>query len=212
MTVKMEFEGETVEDIVKALADLGFVRPQKFEWRVEAFKDARAAASAESAKTEIDEHVENVKAFAAAPEAPKEPVKRTRKPKEEPKVEAPAPEPEQAATEAEQDAADEAAESAAARKDDALTLDDLRGAMGAYQNTYGAAAAGMDRPAIFAEALGAPPENAPKMPDGTPVWSIKMFIPDQPEFNPDVQDRLAKAVEAWRSAVANNPYGREKVA
>lgn len=103
-----------------------------------------------------------------------------------------------------QDKADEQAEVEANRKpEQPLTHEDLRNAMGGYVNTYGFAAAQADGPTIFLDALGAVPSGT-KDSEGKDVTSWKLSI--VPE------SKLAVAIAAWKAAVENNPFDREKVA
>jgi hypothetical protein len=97
-----------------------------------------------------------------------------------------------------QDAIDEAEEVEAARDPvKPLTHDDVRALVRDYVAKYGMAAIQKDGPAIFAAALGTPPE-------GKAGW----MVPDIP----DDQAVLAVAVKAWAEAVATNPFCREVVA
>jgi hypothetical protein len=97
-----------------------------------------------------------------------------------------------------QDAIDEAEEVEAARDTvKPLTHDDVRALVRDYVAKYGMAAIQKDGPAIFAAALGTPPE-------GKAGW----MVPDIP----DDQAVLAVAVKAWAEAVASNPFSREVVA
>lgn len=151
---------------------------------------------------------------APAAEAPKEPAKRGRKPKDP----APASAAEvsvaqdDAATQA-QDKADEQAESQPA-EDAPKTQEDVRQAMMAYGGAYGMPALQEDGRAIFEKALG----EAPLQPDGTPYknkmgkdavdddgkryWMLPMVT---------TPEQCAAAVRYWDNAREVNPFKREPV-
>ena len=96
-----------------------------------------------------------------------------------------------------QDAADEAAEVEDTRKDETpLTRDDVKAAMTGYVNTYGLPATQEDGPKLIGSALGKPPK-------GEEYWKLSLI--------PDDQDALRKVVEAFKGALASNPYSRAKV-
>ncbi|UXS23123.1 hypothetical protein [Agrobacterium tumefaciens] len=96
-----------------------------------------------------------------------------------------------------QDAADEAAEVEETRKDETpLTRDDVKAAMTGYVNTYGLPATQEDGPKLIGSALGKPPK-------GEEYWKLSLI--------PDDQDALRKVVEAFKGALASNPYLRAKV-
>ena len=96
-----------------------------------------------------------------------------------------------------QDAADEAEEVAANRDaEKPLTNDDLKAEMTRYVQTFGMAAVQEDGSRIFQAALGAPPA-------GEAAWKLSIVGDDQ--------ERLQKAVAAWREAIAINPFKREAV-
>lgn len=154
------------------------------------------------------------KAVDTANEAPKEPAKRGRKPKDL----APASAAEvsvaqdDAATQA-QDKADEQAESQPA-EDAPKTQEDVRQAMMAYGGAYGMPALQEDGRAIFEKALG----EAPLQPDGTPYknkmgkdavdddgkryWMLPMVT---------TPEQCAAAVRYWDNAREVNPFKREPV-
>ena len=105
-----------------------------------------------------------------------------------------------------QDAADEKAETDAARDPaNPLTLDDLRNAMGAYGTAFGMDAALADGPAIFNKALGPIPEGT-KNARGEVVteWCLTATPTDQAS--------LGKAVTYWNGALKENPFKRSQVA
>lgn len=105
--------------------------------------------------------------------------------------------PEDVAEDDAQDAADEAAEVEETRKDETpLTHDDVRAAMTVYVNTYGLPATQEDGPKLIGSALGKPPK-------GEEYWKLSLI--------PDDQGALRKVVEAFKGAVAKNPYSRAKV-
>ena len=95
-----------------------------------------------------------------------------------------------AATQA-QDTADEQAEVEAAREPaKPITVDDLRGAMGAYVAAHGMPATQEDGPSIFGDVLGAPPK-------GEAAWKLSLLA-DLP------QEKLAAAHKAWTDAAAGS--------
>ena len=97
-----------------------------------------------------------------------------------------------------QDAADEAAEVAASRDaEKPLTNDDLKAEMTAYVQRFGMPAVQEDGAKIFAAGLGEPPA-------GEAAWKLSIVG--------DNQEWLAKAVAAWKAALAENPFKREAVA
>jgi hypothetical protein len=102
------------------------------------------------------------------------------------------------AEDAAQDAADEAEEVEKTRDaEKPLTNDDLRAEMTLYVNTYGMPAVQEDGTRIFQAALGAPPA-------GEAAWKLSTVGNDQ--------ERLQKAVAAWKQAIEINPYKRDRVA
>jgi len=170
-------------------------------------------APAVVAESEASRHVDVLKTETAN-EAPKEPAKRGRKPKDP----APASAAEvsvaqdDAATQA-QDKADEQAESQPA-EDAPKTQEDVRQAMMAYGGAYGMPALQEDGRAIFEKALG----EAPLQPDGTPYknkmgkdavdddgkryWMLPMVT---------TPEQCAAAVRYWDNAREVNPFKREPV-
>jgi hypothetical protein len=92
---------------------------------------------------------------------------------------------------AQQDAADEAAEVEAAREPEkALTVEDVKKAVGLYVGKFGMAETQEDGPKIFVQALGNPPA-------GSDIWKMSLLA------NAD-QATLAKAVTAWEAAAARS--------
>lgn len=93
-----------------------------------------------------------------------------------------------------QDEADEAAETEAAREPEKpLTLDDVRGALGAYVKKYGMAAAQADGPKVIALAL--------KNPAAVKVSDI-----------PDDQASIGAVLAGINEMIAKNPFGHKAVA
>ena len=138
----------------------------------------------------------------AAAEQPKEPAKRTRKAKDDKPQISTTPEnrvePEPVVDDeetAQQDAADEAEEVEAARDPvKPLTVDDVKGAVGAYVAKFGMPATQEDGPKIFVAALGNPPP-------GSDIWKMSLLEKVS-------QDDLEAAVKAWRNAAdAEKRYG-----
>lgn len=96
-----------------------------------------------------------------------------------------------------QDAADEAAEVEEHRDPvKPLTVDDVKAVVGQYVTRYGMPAVQEDGVKIFAEALGAPPA-------GEAYWKMSIL--------PDDQAKLARVIDIWQRAVAENPLKREVV-
>lgn len=94
-----------------------------------------------------------------------------------------------------QDKADEQAEVEETRKAP-LTIDDVKALAVQYQQIFGAAAVQEDGPRLFQGALGNPPAEHPH-------WKFSILPTDAAS--------LEKLEAAWRNAVENNPYKREKV-
>lgn len=108
------------------------------------------------------------------------------------------PEPEDSAEDQAQDAIDEAEEVEAARDPvKPLTNDDLKAEMTAYVQRFGIPAVQEDGTKIFRAGLGEPPA-------GETAWRLSLVGDDQ--------ERLVKAVAAWKAALAENPFKRASVA
>lgn len=108
------------------------------------------------------------------------------------------PEPEDSAEDQAQDAIDEAEEVEAARDPvKPLTNDDLKAEMTAYVQRFGIPAVQEDGAKIFRAGLGEPPA-------GETAWRLSLVGDDQ--------ERLVKAVAAWKAALAENPFKRASVA
>lgn len=103
---------------------------------------------------------------------------------------------------AETEAVKEVAAKKAAPETPAVTVDDLRAAMGSYAKKFGMAAATEDGAAIFNEALGPLPEGT-KNSKGEVIsaWALTA-VP---------ADKLDRAVTYWRGALAENPFARAEV-
>lgn len=87
-----------------------------------------------------------------------------------------------------QDAADEAAETEATKT--ALTLDDVRNALGGYVNLFGLEAAMLDGPVVITKVCG----------EG------KVKVSDVPE------DKIAAVIAGVQEMITKNPFARAKVA
>lgn len=108
------------------------------------------------------------------------------------------PEPEDSAEDQAQDAIDEAEEVEASRDPvKPLTNDDLKAEMTAYVQRFGIPAVQEDGAKIFRAGLGEPPA-------GETAWRLSLVGDDQ--------ERLVKAVAAWKAALAENPFKRASVA
>lgn len=103
-----------------------------------------------------------------------------------------------------QDIADEHAEVEATKPADepAATLEDVRAAMGAYVTAFGMPAVQADGQKIVESILGPLPADA-KKPDGTPAtaWAMTMFP----------AERYGAIISAFRTAVEQNPFQRDRV-
>lgn len=150
-------------------------------------------------ESELPQAAQDAKVYTTPGEQPKEPAKRGRRPRTEDKPQISTTPESRAEPEAvvddeetaQQDAADEAAEVEAAREPEkALTVEDVKKAVGLYVGKFGMAETQEDGPKIFVKALGNPPA-------GSDIWKMSLLA------NAD-QATLSTAVKAWEAAAARS--------